>query len=738
MEISEYITNSFFNMNLFKEAGEYAVDTLERSIIYVDTLRKRGNIYFQHLIDEQPPVLTFDYEVIMDGKDLERPSNYSLLKIIGRRKDPKSGNEISSDRREIKDNTFDVKTDPKKRPIVIIDPRAGHGPGIGGAKEDSEIGVALAHGHPVYFIIFSMNPVPGQTLFDVQKSKITFLEKIAELHPEAEKPSVIGNCQAGWASAILAAHRPDVVGPMVFSGSPLSYWAGVEGQYPMRYKGGLTGGAWTASLFSDLGNGKFDGANLVAGFEDLNPANTLWKKQYNLYSHIDTEEDRYLEFERWWNGFFYMTSEEISFIISNLFVGNRLEQGILEIDDNKIINLKNIKTPIIVFASSGDNITPPQQALNWIYKVWHTVDELKKDKKVVVYLLHETIGHLGIFVSGKVSRKEHKEIIGSIDLVDYLSPGLYEMVIIEGENKAVNGDFEVSFEEREMEDILSLDDGLSDEIKFETVETVSRLNDKFYKKYVRPWVKLYSNEYTAEYIRQLHPLRWKKYMFSDISPVLYPFKIMSPLIKEKRHKAPDNNTFRKLEKETSDKITESLNKYRDLRDSSLESLFRSVYTNPFVKLFYDNMENFLGDKKIPDDVDLKDEIQPEENTQKKDFTKGGFAKGTLRLMVAMAGADHVYTKEELNKIRDLVLHYNLLSNTSEPELKKKLKEQAILLQNDYVKAINALPDLIQGPENRLVAITIAELFVNSNAKLQKESTMLLKKIKKLLDDKKTL
>ena len=28
----------------------------------------------------------------------------------------------------------------KKRPFVIVDPRAGHGPGIGGFKPDSEIG----------------------------------------------------------------------------------------------------------------------------------------------------------------------------------------------------------------------------------------------------------------------------------------------------------------------------------------------------------------------------------------------------------------------------------------------------------------------------------------------------------------------------------------------------------------------------------------------------------------------
>ena len=52
-------------------------------------------------------------------------------------------------------------TDPRKRPFIVVDPRAGHGPGIGGMKQDSEIGVALAAGHPCYFVGFLPEPVPG-------------------------------------------------------------------------------------------------------------------------------------------------------------------------------------------------------------------------------------------------------------------------------------------------------------------------------------------------------------------------------------------------------------------------------------------------------------------------------------------------------------------------------------------------------------------------------------------------
>ena len=44
---------------------------------------------------------------------------------------------------------------------MIIDPRAGHGAGIGGFKPDSQVGVALHDGHPVYFVVFRPHPEPG-------------------------------------------------------------------------------------------------------------------------------------------------------------------------------------------------------------------------------------------------------------------------------------------------------------------------------------------------------------------------------------------------------------------------------------------------------------------------------------------------------------------------------------------------------------------------------------------------
>ena len=79
----------------------------------------------------------------------------------------------------------------------------------------------------------------------------------------------------------------------------------------------------------------------------------------------------------------------------------------------------------------GDNITPPQQAFNWIGDLYSSTDEIKAAGQTIVGLLHEDIGHLGIFVSGAVAKKEHAQIVEVLKHIQQLPPGLYGMDIKE-------------------------------------------------------------------------------------------------------------------------------------------------------------------------------------------------------------------------------------------------------------------------------------------------------------------
>ncbi|MBT8340883.1 MAG: DUF3141 domain-containing protein [Desulfatitalea sp.] len=721
--------------NWLQAAMDYAVDRCQRSILFWDIMRQRGNHFFSHLHEGQPPVLIFDYETIMDARTFDSPVNYSLIKILDRRRaktDPERKTGDHNKRSETTVMQDSRKTEKASRPLVIIDPRAGHGPGIGGSKLNSQIGVALDYGHPVYFISFFPDPVPGQTIAQVQQAEIIFLEEVAHRHPDAPKPAVIGNCQAGWAAALIGADRPDVVGPMVFNGSPLSYWGGVEGANPMRYKGGLCGGVWLSSLWSDLGGGQFDGAHLVAGFEDLNPANTYWNKQYNLFTKVDTEAERYLNFEKWWGGFFKLDANEIHFITTSLFVGNELEHGLVQLQEGRSINLKNFRDPIFVFASSGDNITPPPQALNWIVKVYGSVEEIRRQGQIIVYLVHENIGHLGIFVSGKVADKEHRQIIGSLKMVEYLAPGLYEMVITGEPSNPDIEDYTVTFELREMSDILAMDDGLEDEAAFVPVDAVSRSIDAFYRQWMRPWVQAFVTPWMAESIRQCHPLRLQRTLCSDINPLFWPLGFWASLVKQDRRQVAPDNFFAVLEADFSEYITSMLDIFRDTRDQVQEWTFKALYNNPWTAFWWGEQAS-VSSKAQDDHQRLINIAQRREQAfARRRVAQGGFAEAIIRIIMAVVGAERALDKRQYRASSEVIRDYKSYYK-SPAEVKALIQTQGRIVSADIHKALEGLAVMLPTLAQREEAFEVAMKIAIADKRVGREELEILNHIRTILD-----
>ncbi len=556
-------------LGIFAPAMEYMVDAAQRSVLFWDVMRQRGNQYRQHMAETAPHVLDYEVELLVDGRTLERPVNYGLVRVV-----PPPG----------------IELDMTRRPFVIVDPRAGHGPGIGGFKADSEMGVAFKAGHPCYFVGFLPDPVPGQTIEDIAHAEAIFLEKVTTLHPKADgKPCVIGNCQAGWAVMMLAAVRPELFGPIIIAGSPLSYWAGVRGKNPMRYSGGLLGGSWLTALASDLGHGKFDGAWLVQNFENQNPANTLWTKQYNLYSRVDTEAPRYLGFERWWGGHVNLNAAEIQFIVDELFIGNNLAAGKIRTSDGTAVDLRNIRSPIVVFCSKGDNITPPQQALGWILDLYENVDEIRSYGQTIVYTIHETVGHLGIFVSGGVAKKEHGEFSSNIDLIDTLPPGLYEAVFEAKTEDTANpdlatGEWVMRCEQRTLDDIRALGgNDAADERCFAAAARVSETNLALYRTFAQPIVRSLVNSPLAEWMQQLHPLRLQYELFSNANPMMAPLATMAEQVRNSRRPVAADNPFVAMQENASRQIVAALDAWRQASEAFAERCFFTIYGSPVLQ-----------------------------------------------------------------------------------------------------------------------------------------------------------
>lgn len=540
------------------DAWTYSIDFWQRSVLFWDVLRKRANNMLEHEEAGMPPVLTFQYEMLLDARRFEQPANYALLRIT-----------------TVGEEHADDCVDKNKPPVIVIDPRAGHGPGIGGFKRESEVGIALHEGFPVYFVSFFPSPSPHQRLVDVLHAMRRFVDEVIARHP-GKAPVLYGNCQAGWAAMLVAIHCQGPLGTIVLNGSPLSYWAGESGANPMRLAGGLLGGSWLTNFLADLGDGRFDGAWLIQNFETLKPEAAIWDKYANLFLDVDREEERFLEFERWWNAWYSFSREEMVEIVDHLFIGNELEQGTLNLGDEIRIDLHNLHSPLVIFASYGDNITPPHQALAWLKAVYKTTDALKESGQRIVYLINPHVGHLGIFVSASVARLEHRAILESLGDVEGLAPGLYEMKISNpsGDPDCHKPQYNVSFEERRVEDLV-FD---YPQQAFERVRQVSDANEAFYRTFVSPWVQAAVTPWTAAMMKWLHPMRTSRYLLSEkFSPWMHVVQSLAEGVRNNRVHFASDTPLRAAEKSFSERMEKLIEAARETRDDLEEQSFRRIY-----------------------------------------------------------------------------------------------------------------------------------------------------------------
>jgi pimeloyl-ACP methyl ester carboxylesterase len=707
---------------LFGAATEYATDAAQRWVMFLDVLRQRGNAYREHAAQTAPNVLDFKCELLIDGRNLDRPVNYGLVRIVP---------------------PADVEINQTARPFVIFDPRAGHGPGIGGFKADSEIGMAMRAGHPCYFVGFLPDPMPGQTIEDIARAEAVFLDEVIKRHPQADgKPCVIGNCQAGWAVMMLAAVRPELFGPIIVAGSPLSYWDGVRGQYPMRYSGGLLGGSWLTALAGDLGCGKFDGALLVQNFENQNPANTYWTKQYNLYSKIDTEAERYLGFERWWGGHVNLNAEEIQFIVDELFVGNNLTAGRIKTSTGTAIDLRSIRSPIVVFCSKGDNITPPAQALGWVLDLYDNVEQIRSYGQTIVYTVHEDVGHLGIFVSGGVARKQYSEFSDNIDLIDTLPPGLYEATFTKRSDKVaspdlVSGDWVMRCETRTLDDIRALgSNDAEDERRFATAARISEINLALYRTYMQPFVRAFANPMTAEWMRNMSPARLQYEMFSDTNPFMAPIKEAAEKARSERKPVASGNPFLAMQENLSRQIANGLDSWREATEKMAERTFLSVYGSPALQaacgIDTGNKERNL--RKAATSPLHRQLVETRIAELRSHIDKGGLREATVRAVLHVGMARQYVDERGFELIRKMRLATTDHQKLTLSQFKAMVREQFFMLLIDQEAALAAIPALLPPTaEERQAALAAIRDVISASGEPVGEAADRLKRIIKLFD-----
>ena len=327
----------------------------------------------------------------------------------------------------------------------------------------------------------------------------------------------------------------------MLAGSPLSYWAGVRGKNPMRYLGGLLGGTWLTALTGDLGNGIFDGANLVANFESLNPANTYWEQALQRLFQGRHGGD---------------ALSRVRDVVGQPGAAQRRGDAV---DRRQSVRRQQARhgrdcvpptacASICATSSRRSSCSAPgattsrRRSRRWTGFSTSTTAtrEIVANGQTIVYTLHQSIGHLGIFVSGKVAQKEHGEFVSDMELIDVLPPGLYEAPHrdageAEGNRALIKGDFLFRLENRTLDDIRAFG------VNTTSTTSASQPSHAFPRSItasIRPSCSHWSaraSETTAAFLRDTHPHRLRLATFSDRNPAMASVKAAAETVRAHRN-----------------------------------------------------------------------------------------------------------------------------------------------------------------------------------------------------------
>ncbi len=415
-------------------------------------------------------------------------------------------------------------------------------------------------------------------------------------------------------------------------------------------------------------------------------------------------------------------------IVEQLFIGNKLARGEAELEPGRHLDLKFIRSPIVVFASKGDNITPPQQALNWIVDTYADENEIRIRGQRIVYMVHEKVGHLGIFVSSSIARKEHAEVTSTLKTLEALAPGLYEMKIDQSEGEGDDERFVVSFHERKMSDILQVVPNDRElERGFGAVARLSRLGADLYEATARPLVQSLVTPQSAELLRETHPSRVSRRIFSDENPAMAAIGALAEPIRAQRQPVAADNPWLGWEKSLAAAITQGLDLWRDLRDSSYELSFLSLYGSPWMNWYGQPMAQARTRKK-PEELRWLPTVQATLSA----IGEGGFEAGVIRMLILLADSRGSVRRDRLERSAQVLSSEPPFATLSPQRRTDLIHEQSVIVEFEPEQALHSLPQLLPLPEQRRQAIELVRYILGDRDEMEPHSLRLLEAMEALL------
>jgi hypothetical protein len=286
--------------------------------------------------------------------------------------------------------------------------------------------------------------------------------------------------------------------------------------------------------------------------------------------------------------------------------------------------------------------------------------------------------------------------------VESLTPGLWAMKIEERKARDGKAEYEVSFEERRLEDVAAKLNrfGRHDEKPFEAVAAISEFNQRAYELFLQPVVEATSGEFAGRISRQMHPLRMQRWAMSDLNPWMAWVGPAAEAVRGKRAPADADNAVTMVERTASSAISASLDYYRAMRDAMSEAAFFLTYGNVF--------SLYVADKHGRDTQAVAEHRElPFVQEAVGSIGEGGYAEALARVACLLARKGEPLLLSRLQAKQGLMRDYrDLLPDMPADQWRRVRGEQEIIVRYAPDEALALLPRLLRNHEDRTRLVTL--------------------------------
>lgn len=273
-------------------------------------------------------------------------------------------------------------------PTLVDAPYAGHTAMIADyQKGQSLVETLLSNGIAHVVLTDWKSATPDMKEFDIDN----YLEEmIVAIDDLGGRVNLVGLCQGGWLSAMIAARFPDKVNALVLAGAPIDADAGDGPIKRMAHTAPL-------SFYEDLvalGGGLMLGRIMLRGWKNMHPDEHYLRSHFELFEHAGDPGFLAKEeaFHRWYENPIDLPGRWYLQVIAQIFKENRLAKGTFT-GLGRTLNLRDVTCPLYLLAGANDDITTPEQVLGAKNYVG-----TPKDK-----IAGKTVpgGHIGLFMGSR-------------------------------------------------------------------------------------------------------------------------------------------------------------------------------------------------------------------------------------------------------------------------------------------------------------------------------------------------